>query len=118
MTTDTASSTTVEAATGTNVDAGIAAARRVKHLSAIVRESLGPDPDHETLVGDVIVELYRVHPAIRLEDCLELIPLIPSPVDCSTKTMIQTIVDEACAHLEEWGRIGPQTRAIKSPSDL
>jgi hypothetical protein len=118
MTTDTAGSTTVESARGTSVDAGVAAARRVQHLSAIVRESLGPDPDCETFVGDVIIELYRVHPAIRLEDCLELVQLIESPADCSTKSAIQKIVDEACAYLEEWGRLGPRTRGTKSPSDL
>ena len=118
MTTDIGGSTPVEPTIRTNVDAGVAAARRVKHLSAIVRESLGPDLDCETLVGDVIIELYRVHPAIRLEDCLDLVQLIECPADCSTKTAIQTIVDEACAYLEEWGRIGPQTRGTKSPSDL
>jgi len=118
MTTDTAGSTTVESTTGTNVDAGVAAARRVKHLSAIIGESLGPDPDRETLVGDVIIEVYRVHPAIRLGDCLELVQLIESPADCSTKTAIQTIVDEACTYLEDWGRLGQRTRGTKSPSDL
>jgi len=119
MPTDTAGSDGIEPATRTNVDAGVAAARRVKHLSAIVRESLGPDPNRQTLVCDVVFELYRVHPAIRLEDSLELVQVIAPPTDCSTKTAIQTIVDEACVYLEEWGRIGPdrpETPAL--PSDI
>jgi hypothetical protein len=107
MPTDTAGSDGIEPATRTNVDAGVAAARRVKHLSAIVRESLGPNPNRETLVCDVVVELYGVHLAIGLEDGLELVQLIDPPTNCSTKAAIQTIVDEACVYLEEWGRIGP-----------
>ncbi|WP_152436586.1 hypothetical protein [Halosimplex carlsbadense] len=106
MNTDTAASHPIETLSGMEMEAAVADVRRVQHLSAIVLESLGPDPDRETLVREVLVELYEAHPAVRLEDSLELVHLIECPAGCSTNTAIRTVIEEACEYLVEWGRLG------------
>ncbi len=92
----------------------IAHIRRVKHLSAIVREDLGPDVERDGLEQKVAGSLHYNHPSIRLEDALELrCHLEEVSSESSTDSAIKGIVDEACTLLERWGRLG-QKRAEDS----
>jgi hypothetical protein len=92
----------------------IAHIRRVKHLSAIVREDLGPDVERDGLEQKVAGSLYHHHPEIRLEDVLELKCHLKEPsTEGSTDSAIKGIVDEACTLLESWGRLG-QTQSEDS----
>jgi len=85
----------------------IAHIRRVKHLSAIGREDLGPDVERDGLEQEVVNSLYHHHPSIRLEDALELKCYLKEPsTEGSTDSAIKGIVDEACILLESWGRLG------------
>lgn len=98
------------------VDAGIAATRRIQHLSVIVRDSID-DPENltrETLAKAVVKALYDNHPHIHLEDALELARLVKTPPpDTSTTQAIQHVTADACAHLDEWSR--PQSPTHLQP---
>jgi len=92
-----------------SVDASIAATRRVQHLSAVVMTHLDDTDRHtdnpETLAKAVIKALYQIHPHIRLDDALELAHLVKIPPgDVSTRQAIEYVVDDACTHLDAWGR--------------
>ena len=93
-----------------SIDAGIAAARRVKHLAPVARDSIN---DPETLEGDVLSKavvkaLYDIHPHIRFEVALELSVIVESPpADSSTMEAIEHVVEDVCAHLDEWNRFEP-----------
>ncbi|MFC5973705.1 hypothetical protein ACFPYI_20460 [Halomarina salina] len=96
-----------------SVDASIARTRRVQHLSAVVRARLDEAHRHtddlEALAKAVVEALYREHPHIRLEDALELARIVERPPeDDSTKGAIEHVVDDACSHLDAWGRFGPE----------
>ncbi|WP_440991451.1 hypothetical protein [Haloarchaeobius baliensis] len=96
-----------------SVDASIARARRVQHLSAVVRAHLDDTDRHtddpETLAKAVVEDLYRAHPHIRLEDALELARIVERPLEVdSTKRAIEHVVEDACSHLNAWGRFGPE----------
>lgn len=105
-----------------SVDASIAAARRVQHLGAIVRDRL---TDTDSLTGDdlakaVVKTLYDVHPHIRLDDALELATLVETPPEeLSTRRAIEHVVDDACTLLEEWGGFTPpRTVAPETETDI
>jgi hypothetical protein len=103
-----------------SVDASIARARRVQHLSAVVRARLDETDRHtddpETLAKAVVEALYRAHPHIRLEDALDLARIVERPPEAdSTKRAIEHVVDDACSHLDAWGRFGPENAT--SPSE-
>lgn len=88
----------------------IAHNRRVKHLSAIVREDIGSDVERAALEREVVNSLYNHHPSIRLEDALELTSRLHAPSsERSTDSAITDIVDEACTFLENWRRLGLHT---------
>jgi hypothetical protein len=85
----------------------IAHIRRVKHLSVIVREDLGPNVECDGLEQKVAGSLYQHHPSIRLEDALDLRYHLKEPSsESSTDSAINGIVDEACTLLESWGILG------------
>jgi hypothetical protein len=103
-----------------SVDASIARARRVQHLSAVVRARLDETDRHtedpETLAKAVVEVLYRAHPHIRLEDALDLARIVERPPEAdSTKRAIEHVVEDACSHLDAWGRFGPENAT--SPSE-
>lgn len=103
-----------------SVDASIARTRRVQHLSAVVGARLDEAHRHtddlEALAKAVVEALYRAHPHIRLEDALELARIVERPPeDNSTKRAIEHVVEDACSHLDAWGRFGPENAT--SPSE-
>ncbi|AUV84297.1 hypothetical protein C2R22_22325 (plasmid) [Salinigranum rubrum] len=103
-----------------SVDASIARTRRVQHLSAVVRARFDETDRHtddpEALAKAVVEALYRAHPHIRLEDALELARIVERPPEAdSTKRAIEHVVEDACSHLNAWGRFGPANAT--SPSE-
>ena len=109
METTTGSPTGSHAPASGDVDASIAAARRVQHLSAVVKTRL-TDVDVDTLDRDalakaVVKALYDEHPYIRLDDALELARIVETPpADTSTTRAIEHVVGDVCTHLDEWNR--------------
>ena len=91
-----------------DIDASVAATRRVQHLTAVARDAI-EDPrtlDEDTLVRAVVKALYGAHPHIRFDDALELAVLIETPpVDSSTAEAIEYVVADICSHLDAWDRL-------------
>lgn len=93
-----------------DVDASIAATRRVQHLTAVARDAID-DPktlDRDALAKAVVKALYDAHPLIRFEDALELAVIVETPpVDSSTTEAIEYVVADICSHLDAWNRFEP-----------
>ena len=93
-----------------DVDASIAATRRVQHLTAVARDAID-DPrtlDGDALAKAVVRALHDAHPHIRFEDALELAVIVETPTaDSSTVEAIEYIVADICSHLDEWNRFEP-----------
>ena len=91
-----------------DIDASVAASRRVQHLTAVARDAI-EDPrtlDEYTLAKAVVKALYDAHPHIRFEDALELAVLIETPpADSSTAEAIEYVVADICSHLDSWERL-------------
>ena len=104
--------TTQPIPTSSDVDASIAATRRVQHLIAVARDAID-DPgtlDGDALAKAVVKALYDAHPHIRFEDALELAVLVKTPpADSSTAGAIEYVVTDICSHLDEWNRFEPPT---------
>jgi hypothetical protein len=96
--------------TSSDIDASIAATRRVQHLSAVARDAI-EDPqtlDRDALAKAVVKTLYDAHPLIRFEDALELAVIVETPpVDSSTTEAIEYVVADICSHLDAWNRFEP-----------
>ena len=96
--------------TSSDIDASIAATRRVQHLTAVARDAID---EPRTLNGDalakaVVKALYDAHPHIRFEDALELAVIVETPpLDSSTAEAIEYVVADICSHLDEWNRFEP-----------
>jgi hypothetical protein len=93
-----------------DIDASVAAARRVQHLTAVARDAID-DPrtlDGDALAKAVVKALYDAHPHIRFEDALELAVLVETPpADSSTAEAIEYVVTDICSHLDAWDRSEP-----------
>ena len=96
--------------TSSDIDASIAATRRMHHLTAVARDAI-EDPrtlDEDTRVRAVVKALYGAHPHIRFDDALELAVLVETPpLDSSTAEAIEYVVADICSHLDEWNRFEP-----------
>ncbi|TSD13493.1 hypothetical protein DP107_11730 [Haloglomus irregulare] len=94
--------------TSSDIDASIAATRRVQHLTAVARDAID-DPqtlDRDALAKAVVKALYDAHPLIGFEDALELAVIVETPpVDSSTAEAIEYVVADICSHLDAWDRL-------------
>ena len=96
--------------TGGEIEASVAQSRRVRYLSAIVRDGIDdPDAlDRDELAKAVVKALHDAHPHIRFEDALELAVIVETPpADSSTAKAIEYVVADICSHLDAWNRFEP-----------
>jgi hypothetical protein len=88
-----------------SVDASIAHARRVQHLSSIVMARLDnaadSSEDERTIAKAVVKALYQVHPHIQLEDALEFAHTVEDPPEEVPRGQaVEHVVDDVCTHLD------------------
>lgn len=73
-----------------------------------VQTTLNDPTDPVTVRNTVLRELRAVFPGVTLEDCLELVVLVPPPREGSRDDQIETVLTVALAYLDQWGRLARQ----------
>jgi rRNA maturation endonuclease Nob1 len=81
------------------------------HALAAVAET---DADGETVKTAVLRELYRQHPAIALEDVLELNVLIAVPEDNTVREYVDDVLDTALDQHDAWETVESHSESARA----